>query len=249
MFGFIIIVLFFILLFVELHKSKTINKLIEKNVKKAIKKFPKSNYERKRWLIPLISVLAASTVLTIIYVSALMHFNSKVTFFEAILTQFTLYAFLIPLIIYVIFIVISVKNNNLYDIKNISEFIKRYFEMNVERIQEINGLYSINLSKKYEKNNVEINVDYHQYIASTIGATQHTPLLTSLSLEINTVFEHEMAIEFYENLSNELEKIHSVKVEYYRNQILCIVEPNSAKNNIYYIYLILQTIDKFLQLS
>lgn len=248
MFGFIIIVFFFILLFIELHKSKNVNKLIEKNVKKAIKNFPKANYERKRWLIPLISVLASSSVLTIIYVSVLMHFNYKLTFFEAILTHFTLYAFLIPLIIYVIFIVNSIKNNNLYDSQNVSEFIKRYFEMDVERMQETNGLYSINLSKMYEKNNVEINVDYHKYIATTIGAKQQTPLLTSLSLKINTVFEHEMTIEFYEDLSRELEKIHLVKVEYYQKQILCTVQPNSAKNNVYYIYLILQTIDNFLQL-
>ena len=58
-----------------------------------------------------------------------------------------------------------------------------------------------------------------------------------------------MPIEFYENLTSGLEKIHSVKADYSEKQIICTVKPNSAKNNVYYIYLILQTIDKFLQLS
>lgn len=249
MFGFIIIVLFFILLFVELHRAKNVNELIEKNIQKAIKNFPKAKYERKRWLIPLISVLAGSTVLTIIYAGTLMHFNSKLTFLEAVFTQFTLYAFLVPLIIYVIFIGISIKNNKLYDPKNISEFIKKYFEMNVEKIHKTKEIQSISLSKKYNKNDMKFNIDFCKCVAATIGHSHNaTPILISLSLQVTVIFEYEKELEVYQNLIKELEKIHSVKAEYSKNQVICTVQSNSAKNNVYYIYLILQTIDSLLQL-
>lgn len=233
----------FVMLFMELYKSNKINRLINKDIKKIIKRFPKADYPKKKWIIPLICVLAGSDILIIIYASTLMHFHPNLTFFEALFTKFTLYVSLVPLVIYAICIFISIRNNNLYSASNISEFIEKYLEMNVESVENNH----ISLKQMYKEEYVKINIDFYEYV---VVADRHgVAFMTSFLLEVTTVFEHEMTAEFFGKLINALEKIPYAKVSYSKNQIICTVQPNSAKNNIYYMYLILQTIDKFLQLE
>lgn len=246
MFGFCLIALVLTLLFIELCKSKKVNRLIDKDVKKVIKEFPKLGCPRKKWIIPLICVLLGNDILTIIYAITLMHFNRNLTFFEAIFTKFTLYVFLISLTIYAICLFISIKNNNLYDISSISEFIKKYLKMNIESMDKIDKRNLINLNKMYGEEYVKINIDFHKYVVLPI---KRMPPIISFLLEITIVFEHAMTNEFYEKLTSELKRIPSVKVSCLEEQIICTARPNSAKNNLYYMYLILQTIDKFLQLE
>lgn len=242
----------FVSLFIELYKGKKVNRLINKDIKKIIKKFPKADYPKKKWLIPLICVLAGSDILTIIYASILMHFHPNLTFFEALFTKFTLYVSLVPLIIYAICIFISIRNNNLYSVSNISEFIKKYLQMNVESAEKTGKVNHISLKQMYKEEYVKINIDFYKYVVLELKARVRSPdgvPIMSFSLGVITVFEHEMPTEFLGKLINTLEKIPYAKVSYSKNQIICTVQPNSAKNNIYYMYLILQTIDKFLQLE